>query len=510
MPLNSYRNAPAPGAELMRLGYDHSGSEGAMVQPNRIFTIDAGAVLTRCLVATLVVAASFGCSRQTDLRPAAAATADRPSILVVVVDAMRADRLGCYGHDRPTTPEIDRVAADPDSVLFRRHYVQASWTKPSTASLFTGLYPFQHGVLDGHTPSEGGTSRQFTTQILDRQFNTVAESFKAAGFRTFGVVKSHHLVPEYGFAQGFDKYVSPKDLGGDRGRVDAALRLARKARGPFFAYLHLAGVHHPFRPRTRHPEIMAEYGFPYDEISRRQVGINFRNASIEQGIEDGEITLEPDDVRFLSVIYDAELRHVDERAIGPLINGLEEMALYDNLLLIISADHGEELYDHAGYAHGHALWDEVIRVPMIVKYPKGQKPEGMPREVDDVTQSIDLLPSLLAFFGERPPSELPGFDTLGGQSPGFAYSERREEWTLVTDPYKLIDGDDGPRLFNTSTDPTEHDDLADALPEVVTRLRAEAEALRQASAIGAHDAASIEVELDEESIEALRSLGYLR
>jgi arylsulfatase A-like enzyme len=145
-----------------------------------------------------------------------------------------------------------------------------------------------------------------------------------------------------------------------------------------------------------------------------------------------------------------------------------------------------------------------------VKFPKGHKPESLPTEIDDITQSIDLLPSLLSFIGERPPAELPGFNTLGGQSPGFAFSNTRHEWTLVTDPYKLIEGPNGPRLFDISTDPAELDDLAHEAPEVVARLRAEAEALRHATEYGTHDAETIEVELDHETIEALRSLGYLR
>jgi arylsulfatase A-like enzyme len=324
------------------------------------------------------------------------------------------------------------------------------------------------------------------------------------------LVKSRHLLPEYGFARGFAEYYSPEDVGGDRQRVRNTLQLARQAPGPFFAYLHLAGVHHPFPPAARHKGFMNEYGFPYDETARRQLGIDFTDSEIEHAIEDGKISLEPDDVRFLSLIYDAELRRVDQRYIGRLIDGLREMGLYDNLLLIITADHGEQLYDHAGYSHGNALWEEVIRVPMIVKYPTGRKPEGLPREVNEITQSIDLLPSLLAFVGERPPAELPGFDVLGGQSPGFAFSQISQEWAIVTDPYKLIESADGAKLFDLATDPTEHNDLADELPDTVDRLRAAAEALRQAAELGPRDAGTIEVELDEDAIAALRRLGYLR
>ena len=114
-----------------------------------------------------------------------------------------------------------------------------------------------------------------------------------------------------------------------------------------------------------------------------------------------------------------------------IIEGLKSAGRYDDTLLIISADHGEELYDHGGYAHGHALWNEVIRVPLIVKFPRGWKPEGLGPNVPATTQAIDLMPTLLDFVGAEPVDDLPGSEIFYGAGRGFAYSETADEWTLV-------------------------------------------------------------------------------
>jgi arylsulfatase A-like enzyme len=435
------------------------------------------------------------------------------NILVVVLDACRPDRMGCYGYDRETTPAIDALAADPDTVLFRRHYVQGAWTKASTASLFTGLFAFQHGVLRGDVMEETeDRPGVFLTSVLDARFDTMAERLGGLGYHTFAVVKSRHLTPALGFAQGFEDYHSPEEVHDDGQRVAKVLELAGAARRPFFGYLHVSGCHHPFPESRRHPAVMERYGAEpaYDEKARQAAGVDFTDSEIKHRILDGEVRLEPEDVGFLGLVYDAELRQVDENQVLALVAGLRERGLYDDTLVVLTADHGEELYEHGGYAHGHALWDEVVHVPLLVKFPRGRRPAALGREVSAVTQSVDLLPSLLAFSGAPPAPELPGADIFGGGPRGFAFSQTKDRWALVQDGHKLIDDGTDARLFDLEADPGERQDLALARPERVAAMRLAVDALRQHVAIGPADAPAVETQLDPEAVEALRGLGYVR
>jgi arylsulfatase A-like enzyme len=463
------------------------------------------AVATISCVITLLLA---GC------RPSesagARADAAPPNILIVVLDACRADKLGCYGFDRETSPAIDALSRDPDAVTFRRHHVQGAFTKASTASLFTGLYAFQHGVSMGNKMQAGGDEgRTVPVQILDARFKTMAERFREMGYATLGLVTMYHLDPRYGFAQGFDTYVPPSVIPDDPQRRHALVRTISGASRPFFGYLHQYACHHPFPAVLRHSEYLGQHGFPYDERARQADGIDFTTSAIQDAINDGEVSLEADDARFLNLIYEAKLRTVDEFDVQPLLEALKVMGWYDDTLLILTADHGEELYDHGGYGHGHAMWEEVIRVPLIVKFPKGRKPASLPRSVETVTQAIDLLPALLAYVGADPDAALPGADIFGGPGRDVVYCETADSWTLTRGDHKLIWGARS-GLFDLAADPLETNDLSAAEPEQVEALRAAAAAMRRNVAIAGFDAPVIEDELDEQALKALRSLGYVR
>lgn len=463
-------------------------------------------------LALLSLLALAGCAPAGNTPPPRPASAP-PDILVIVLDACRPDHLGCYGYERETSPAIDALARDEDAVLFRRHYVQGAWTKASTASLFSGLFAFQHGVLLGEVmtqdPQHPG---EFLTQVLDERLETMAERLGRLGYYTVGVAKSRHLVPELGFSQGFDEYFSPDDVSSDEGRVSKFLESIRDSPVPMFGYLHLSGCHHPFPPGRRDAEFLERYGagIEYDEQARRPAGVDFTDGELKHRILDGDVHLNPDDVEFLNLVYDAELRHTDRQYVARLIDELKQMGRYDDALIVVTADHGEELYEHGGYAHGHALWDEVIHVPMVVKFPKGKKPARFGHETDEVTQSVDLLPSFLALAGAPPADDLPGTDIFDGPPRGFAFSQTKQGWALVHDGHKLIREGDRSELFDLVADPEERHDLAAEDPQRVAAMQQVAEALQSHLGIGIGSAPTVETELDPDAVEELRSLGYLR
>jgi len=429
------------------------------------------------------------------------------NVLIVVLDALRPDKLGCYGFERPTSPAIDAFAADSDSVLFTRHHVQGAFTKSSTASLFTGLFPFQHGVVEGHKKKDKSAEwGSVTTQILAPELDTLAEKMRARGFQTLGVVKSRHLVADYGFAQGFDEYYGPAETKGDASRLEKLVGLIDDAPGRFFGYVHFSATHHPYPPHKRDADYMRQFGFPYDEPARREAGVDFTTADVKFRILRDGLKLARQDVRFLNVIYEATVRRVDRELFGALIDALKERDLYDSTLIVLTADHGEELYDHQGYAHQYHVWQEIVHVPMIVKFPRGHRPDGLPDRVTDLTSAIDVLPSLAELVG-FPCGEEPGAPMLLGENTSFAYSQAPRRWSLQRNGWKYSHDPEQPMLFDLRNDSGESTNLVDAEPKTAARLKQFSEVLFESARA---DSPVIETSLDADALRELRELGYLK
>jgi len=439
------------------------------------------------------------------------ASADAASfnVLIVVLDALRPDKLGCYGFERPTSPEIDALAADPEAVVYRNHHVQGAFTKSSTASLFTGLFPFQHGVVEGHTAKKEENWRDVSTQVLAPSLETMAERLGARGFHSWGVVKSRHLVPDYGFAQGFDEYFGPAEVKNDDDRAEKVLELIDDAPGRFFGYVHFSATHHPYKEDDRDSEYIAEFGFPYDEESRRAVGVDFTTPAIKHDILEGKTTLEPDDVRFLNLVYESSLKRCDRELFGSVVDGLKERGLYDSTLIILTSDHGEELYDHRGYAHAYHVWQEIVHVPMVVKFPKGLRPERLPEQVTDVTSAIDVMPALLDLLGDGD-DDLPGVPIFKGETSSFTFTEARRRWGLIRKGWKLIRDVEADLLFDLRTDPGEQNDVAASEPEQLAAMKAFAQVVLDSAKGGKTVAPVIDTALDQDAIDELRQLGYIK
>lgn len=436
----------------------------------------------------------------------------------MVLDACRADRLSPYGYDRETTPTLSEVAKSSDAVLFERHYVQAPWTKPSTASLFTGLPVSQHKVYRGHTRrAERRSKDAFVTDRLSDERETLAERLKAAGYSTFAVVWGRQLEPEYGFAQGFDTYVThaiEPGVATDRERLERLLALIDAAQRPFFGYVHFEGCHLPFPEHDRHADYMREHAVPYDEAARREAGIDIGDGGLVFDINRGGLTLGDDDAAFLDLAYQAKTRRMDERIVRPLVDGIRERGLDDELVLIFTADHGEELYEHRKYGHSQGLWEEIIHVPLIVRFPPGAKPAELPKTVGAPTQAIGLLPSLLGVAGLPGDASLPGANLFAGETPKHAVSEMSPIWgargyAVIEGDHKLLHIGGGNYLSHLATDPGEKINIAAKDPAKAAMLSAKALELKRHFNELQQDAPEVDVDLDPEAIERLKSLGYM-
>lgn len=317
-----------------------------------------------------------------------AVTRPRPDVLVISVDCMRADHVGAYGYDRDTTPAIDSIARD--GIRFDRAYAQANWTKPSVASLMTGLYVRNHGVVVGTDwfDDEGVHQVGRDSFPLPEDLPTMAESFRDDGYRTAGFVENSHIVPEMGFGRGFTTYEKAKPAADH-----LAAWLSDLAEDEsFFAYLHLIGPHDPYD---------GGLGSRFDEFYRTRFGrfdsdIDWKDLSYKKKIK----SYSEQDLMQARALYDAELHFFDQEQIAPLLEWLRANGRYRDTLVVVTADHGEELFDHGRWAHGETLYNAVARIPLIIKLPSSRAGRRAPgSSVDELVEQIDLFPTLCAVAG---------------------------------------------------------------------------------------------------------------
>jgi arylsulfatase len=343
-------------------------------------------------------------------------------VLVVLVDALRADHLGCYGYPRPTSPTIDSLAAR--GVVFERAHSQAPWTKPSVASLLTGTYPIQHGVFTG---SAGDTPGHITSDVLADELLTMAEAFKGAGYATAAFVHNAQISSFMGFDQGFDIYA--ENLGDAASLTSRFLEwLEAETRRPFFAYLHYLDPHWPYTP----PDSLRQL-FPVPEGTRQDFNtVNWK--IFEREIREGIVQLTPRDAEAMAALYDGEIRFVDSQ-LARLLDRLGTTGEGERTVLVLTADHGEEFLDHGGVGHGQTLYEEVLHVPLLIVGP-----ETPATRVPDPVETVDILPTLLELTGQEIPEGLPG-------RPLRPLWEGREDWAeRATYADHRPGGDRGPLL----------------------------------------------------------------
>ncbi|MBI1850024.1 MAG: sulfatase [Planctomycetes bacterium] len=309
-----------------------------------------------------------------------------PNVLFILIDALRADHLSSYGYARKTSPHVDALA--DEGVRFERANCQATWTGSSVASIFSGLYPSTHGVITNPTHTSGQT---FASAILAPQVTTLAESMKARGYRTGAIVTNVFLRREYGFDQGFDDYemLEHREHGAAVNR-DALEWIGKKSASPFFLYLHYMDVHGPYTPPA-----------PYDEYFKPEAPKPLpETAVIPPNLKLGDCR----DLAVYEARYDGGIRCVDEE-IGDLLKKLDGMGLAKNTLVVFTADHGEELYEHGGFGHGRTLYEEVLHTPLVFRLP-GRVPAK--KSIHTGVSAIDIYPTILELCDAPNPPAMHG------------------------------------------------------------------------------------------------------
>jgi arylsulfatase A-like enzyme/uncharacterized membrane protein YbhN (UPF0104 family) len=450
--------------------------------------------------------------------PIAANLADRPNVLLVMVDTLRADHLSCYGNTEVSTPNLCRLATDGGTVF--QGFSHASWTKPATASLLTSLVPTSHGAMS--KPSS-----------LSAEITTVAEAFQQHGYATGGIVSNINLAESFGFQQGFDEYhyLGPDYLFGakesssklilyqlsrtiffkfktgirfgdfyqDSEVVNEVARdwLDRNADARFFLFLHYMDPHDPY---FEHP--YSGYG-----IARAAN----QHPPADQAAE-------------MARLYRGEIEYLDAR-FGELIAELERRGLYDDMVIALVSDHGEEFHEHGGWWHGTTLFEEQIHVPLLVKWAAGSPGAGADERAH-VARLIDVAPTLLGRAGAEVPEAMQGVDLTAdlaarSERDRILFAEEDHEGNVLravrTGTWKWIEANAGnPRglpeqaLYDVARDPgeTENESADPTSREIITELGRHLEAQQKyadAHKVGGGEAATITAAEEE----ALRALGYI-
>jgi arylsulfatase A-like enzyme len=419
----------------------------------------------------------------------------RPNIVLVTLDTTRADRLGCYGYARPTSPRLDALARE--GVVYQRAYAPSTWTLPSHASLFTGKYPKSHGArYDPDGPLVLGRSIEgpadwdrIRARGLGASERTLAEHLSEVGYRTGAVVGGPWMKRVFGLARGFEHYDDSgiATLNGRRAAsvTRAATAWVESVRGrPFFLFLNYYDPHTPFLPPWEFVELVVPPGERPNGEAR----------SLEE----------------LSGLYDAEILYMDHY-FGLLLDRLRAMGLYDDTWIVVTADHGDLLGEHGRTGHGETLYQPELRIPLVVKPARGDRVAG---GRDELIQ----LPDLFAMILQRVGAPLPaGTQGAFPPAPRPAYAEvnplggatRRGDWRAIVDgSLKYMESTKGERLlFDLERDPGEERDLAAEDPD---RTRALARALDAFfAALPDAPPAGPAAEVDETTRRALENLGYL-
>ena len=380
-----------------------------------------------------------------DSKPASSPETPAKNLVFYLIDTLRYDKFSFYNSKtRVKTPNIDAFAAD--ATIFDNAYDNENWTKPSTATILTGLYPETHDAKQDSSK-------------LPRNARMVSEQLKSNGFKTAAFLANGYVSDVFGFNKGWDhytNYIREKRSTDANHVVDEALEWIGKNKGDrFFAYLHTIDPHVPYSPPKEFREMY--YKGSYDGPIRP-------NATGDQlaEIKTDKMKVTARDKRYLEALYDGEITFND-REFGRLIQGLKDAGLYEDTIVIIVADHGEEFWDHGKVGHGHSLYEEMIHSPMILRYPK-KAARG--RRIPHVVAMVDVVPTLLDLLGVEKHDDLEGVsfaDTLDGDGdphPRLAVSDfLYRKKSVRAGRYKWITIGRHGDLYDVVDDPQEKKDV---------------------------------------------------
>lgn len=433
---------------------------------------------------------------------------ERPNVLLITLDTLRADHVSCYGYPRQTSPTLDRLAQE--GVRFAHAYSHSEYTTPSHLTMLTGLYPRSHGVINNHIPAP-------------EDLLTLPERLQGLGYHTAGAVSVYHLGPSVRMDQGFTDFFSceaERRKGGET--ADLALQwLDGPRREPFFLWVHYFDPHAEYLPPYPY-NLLYDASPPYAPYRLPMEKVQLTADWAERY---GDWPMYAEDVAEVIAQYDGAIAYTDAQ-VARLLARLEQQGLDDRTVVIVTADHGEGFGEHGVAFDHYGLYEEMVHVPLIVRAP-GRLPAG--QVVEDLVGHVDLGPTLLDMLDQPIPKEMPGHSLVplmeGRRWRGHEgiVSQQRDDLSLGlrTAGWRMIlqkqDDDAWPlyqlqagvvELYDLEADPGEEQNLA---PVDSAALRKREGELSERLLKWQRDtplAATGEGELDEETEEMLRRLGY--
>ncbi|MBI4557439.1 MAG: sulfatase-like hydrolase/transferase [Candidatus Hydrogenedentes bacterium] len=490
------------------------------VRTGRAKAVGIGVVCYLCLIGGGALWASIVKPKDSAAAFVPKTGASGPNVILIVADTLRADALRLYsGRARARTPSLEALAAD--GVLFQNGFAQASWTKASFATIFTGQYP------EGHT----ATGKQ---SQLPADRDTLAELLSEKGYFTKGFSNNGNISKTFNFQQGFVDYT---DLEPNRyfGATPSSAKMIlyevlRRVRGKIFKRMVVTDFYQPAESvsevalgwldkRGTAPNspffLFLHYMDPHDPyMDRTEPGIGYARRDMEN----------PDPGKFLDkmrVAYDGEIEYMDQH-LGTLFDGLRQRGLYDGSIIVFTSDHGEEFFEHHGWWHGQTLYDEQIHIPLIIKLPANNQAGAVKT---GFARHVDIAPTLLQLAGVSPSAKMNGKSLLGADNAPanadipFVYAEEDFEGNVLqaarTTSAKVIQANpDNPRklapveLYDVEADPGEQNNLAGKSdprePELLGTI-SEMQALIKQGA-----AESVETDIPPELQEQIKGIGYLQ
>lgn len=517
------------------------------------FQLTLPALSRHLLSAVVLTGLAAGCERGATTSEQARAGAN---LLVIVVDTLRADHLGCYGYERATSPNLDQLASN--SFHFLHGQSAAPWTAPALLSLMTSLYPETHGVREFPEPGR-----------MSEKVETLAEVVGDSGYATAAFTEGGYAKGEFGLDQGFDSYPgNPGDVESHvsnvlhpsrlRRNIDRALEwLQSNSHQPFLLFFHTYEPHEPYRaPEAFIQKFRPSYNEAQEHAQLRrtieafratgkltqeqarlllchrfhcalaglppiQNGATVKEASLAAGVDPQQPAADPEVRQFILDLYDAEVAYTDSE-LPRLWQALETAGVDDRTVVAVVSDHGEGLGDRGRIGHGRVLHDELLRMAFLLRIP------WLPLRSDPigaVVRSVDLMPTLLESVGLPAPAQCQGFSLLpllfDGAAPQVAFSHAlstprkrdtlhsvcSERWRLVLD----LRQPQRPALYDRQADPRELLDRAAGHPNEVARLTLQWEDQRRrnlelAQSLGGPTRSG---PLDASTERDLRALGYL-
>ena len=405
---------------------------------------------------------------------------ERPNIIVIVVDALRADHLPFYGYPKDTAPFLNKLSEH--SSVFVHSYSASNWTVPSVGSILTSLYPFQHRVNTGNPTrvEEGEGNKHFAVSALADSITTMAEILKSSGYHTFGTSSNFFVSPERGYAQGFEFFCKfPMKTDAEVIHTKLAEWEGEMRKGPYFLYVHYTDVHIPYHRRA-----------PWYEPGKSK----------------------RDD--FISA-YDSNIPYIDSK-IETLYRRLN---WGHDTILVVTADHGDEFWEHGYRGHNRNLFNGSLCVPLLIYLPEGERAG---RRIEPNVSSLDILPTLCDYIGRKPDPQFEGRSLLPAMRgkaeylvgrPIYAYVERgsRRFRCILRDNWKLIMTPEGNKsfLFDLKTDPDEKRNLAEKAQHTDRRLAMAREYRQFEKNSRKYEQKMVDMEFTRKQIEELKALGYI-